>query len=82
MDWYNDLLSKKLFQAAEIAKFSKEERVQYENSVKYYRDIKNVVDTSHEEGREEGRVEGREEERVEVARRGIAKDILLRLSPI
>ena len=59
----------KLFQAAEIAKFNKEERVQYEKSVKYYRDIKNVVDTSHEEGREEGR----EEERMEVAQRGIAE---------
>ena len=32
---------------------SKQECAQYEESVKYYRDIKNVVDTSHEEGREE-----------------------------
>ena len=55
----------KLFQAAEIAKFSKEERTQYEKSIKYYRDIKNVVDTSHEEGREE--------ERIEVARRGVSE---------
>ena len=41
---------KKLFLAAEIAKFSLEERVAYEESLKYYRDIKNVVDTSIEEG--------------------------------
>ena len=44
---------KKLFESAEIAKFSKEEKEAYEESLKYYRDIKNIVDTSREEGREE-----------------------------
>jgi len=43
----------KLFEAAEIAKFTPKEREAYEESLKYYRDIKNVVDTSREEGREE-----------------------------
>ena len=42
---------RKLFQAAEIANFSKEEKDAYEESLKHYRDIKNVVDTSKEEGR-------------------------------
>lgn len=41
----------KLFQAAEIANFSKEEKEAYEESLKHYRDIKNVVDSSKEEGR-------------------------------
>lgn len=41
---------KKLFEAAEIAKFSAEEREAYEDSLKYYRDLKNVVDTSKQEG--------------------------------
>lgn len=49
---------KKLFEAAEIAKFSPVERGAYEESLKRYRDIKNIVDTSKEEGREEGREEG------------------------
>lgn len=40
----------KLFEVAEIARFSSEEREAYEESLKYYRDIKNVVDTSREEG--------------------------------
>jgi len=40
---------KKLFEAAEIAKFTSKEREAYEESLKYYRDIKNVVDTSKEE---------------------------------
>jgi predicted transposase YdaD len=33
----------------------------YQNSLKYYRDLNNVVDTSREEGRLEGLVQGREE---------------------
>ncbi|MBE0449177.1 MAG: hypothetical protein IBX64_13975, partial [Actinobacteria bacterium] len=33
----------------------------YESSLKYYRDLKNVIDTAREEGREEGRQAGREE---------------------
>lgn len=49
---------KKLFEAAEIAKFTPPERIAYEESLKYYRDIKNVVDTSFDEGKEEGREEG------------------------
>lgn len=43
----------KLFEAAEIAKFTVKEREAYEESLKYYRDIKNVVDTSKETGKEE-----------------------------
>ena len=42
---------RKLFRAAEIANFTKEEKDAYEESLKYYRDIKNVVDTSKAEGR-------------------------------
>jgi predicted transposase/invertase (TIGR01784 family) len=47
----------KLFEAAEIARFAPEEKARYEESLKYYRDLKNVVDTSFEEGREEGKTE-------------------------
>ena len=57
----------KLFEAAEIAKFTSMEREAYEESLKYYRDIKNVVDTSREEGRIEGKVEGKVEGKIEVA---------------
>jgi predicted transposase/invertase (TIGR01784 family) len=41
----------KLFAAAEIAKYSPEERELYEESLKYYRDLKNVVDTAFDEGK-------------------------------
>jgi len=48
----------KFFEVAEISKFSKEEQTAYEESLKYYRDIKNVVDTSREEGIIEGLEKG------------------------
>ncbi len=51
----------KLFEAAEIARFDHQEKARYEESLKYYRDLKNVIDTSFEEGREEGIEKGREE---------------------
>ncbi|MCO6488922.1 MAG: PD-(D/E)XK nuclease family transposase [Phaeodactylibacter sp.] len=50
-------LFQKLFEAAEIARFDPEEKAKYEESLKYYRDLKNVVDTSFEEGKEEGKIE-------------------------
>ncbi|MEM6965515.1 MAG: PD-(D/E)XK nuclease family transposase, partial [Bacteroidota bacterium] len=45
---------KKLFRVAEIAGFTKKEQEEYEESLKNYRDIKNVVDTAREEGVEIG----------------------------
>jgi len=43
----------KLFEVAEIAKFTKEEYVSYEDSLKYYRDMKNSLDTARYEEKEE-----------------------------
>lgn len=50
----------KLFETAEIARFQPEEKARYEASLKYYRDLKNVVDTSFGEGKEEGIEIGKE----------------------
>lgn len=46
----------KLFKAAEIAKFSPAERAAYEDSLRTYRDIRNAVETSREEGRVDERI--------------------------
>lgn len=46
----------KAFEIAEIAKFDRKQLEEYEQSLKYYRDIKNVVDTSFEEGKKEERI--------------------------
>jgi len=77
---------KKLFEEAEIAKFTPEERDAYEESLKHYRDIKNVVDTSREEGKkegkEEGKKEGKEEKTNEIAKElkknGVSIDIIMK----
>lgn len=48
----------RLFDAAEIARFTKEQCDAYEDSLKVYRDWKNTIDTAENKGREEGRAEG------------------------
>lgn len=48
----------KAFNMAEIANFTRNQLEEYEQSLKYYRDLKNVVDTSFEEGKLEGKLEG------------------------
>jgi len=53
----------KLFETAEIARFSQEEYNNYEDSLKYYRDMKNSLDSAREEGRME--------EKTEVAKTGL-----------
>ena len=81
----------RLFEAAEIAKFTPDERERYESSLKYYRDLKNVIDTAIAEGeskgkiegrmqgiiegRLEGRLEGKLEGKIEMARNAIAENI-------
>jgi predicted transposase/invertase (TIGR01784 family) len=47
-----------LFDAAKVARFTPIERQAYEDSLKYYRDLKNVTDTARDEGRLEGFEEG------------------------
>lgn len=59
----------KLFEEAEIAKFSQQELREYEDSLKAYRDIKNSIDTAKEEGRKEGREEGVAKEKLATAKR-------------
>ena len=63
-----DKLFQKLFEAAEIAKFTAAEKTKYEDSLKYYRDLKNVIDTSYDEGKAEGKTEGKAEGKAEIAR--------------
>ncbi len=46
-----------LFETAEISKFSREEYQDYEDSLKYYRDLKNSLDTAKEEGKIEEKIE-------------------------
>ncbi|UCH96559.1 MAG: Rpn family recombination-promoting nuclease/putative transposase, partial [Candidatus Aminicenantes bacterium] len=57
----------KAFHVAEIANFTPKQLAQYEESLKNYRDLKGVVDTSYEEGKADGKAEGRNERDIEIA---------------
>jgi phosphoglycolate phosphatase-like HAD superfamily hydrolase len=47
----------KLFKTASYSALSKQERDKFEESLKYYNDLKNSLDTAFEEGKEEARME-------------------------
>ena len=53
-----DKVFDRLFEEAEIAKFTPQEVREYEESKKAYRDIKNSIDTAKNQGKEEGLAEG------------------------
>ena len=52
---------KRVFELAEIAQYTDTEYDTYEESLKVYRDLKNVVDTAFDDGKAEGRAEGKAE---------------------
>ena len=70
----------RLFEAAKIAAYTKEERDQYENDMMTENDYRNTIDYARDEGREaglaegkaEGRAEGKVEGKAEVARNMLA----------
>ena len=78
-----DKIFDRLFQVAEIAKFTPLELKEYEDSLKVYRDLKNSLDHAeekgyvkgHEEGHAEGLVEGRAEGHAEGLEEGLAKGL-------
>ena len=57
-DQLRESIFEKLFEVAEIARFSPEEVQAYEDSLKSYRDLKNALDTAKEEAKAEGKAEG------------------------
>ncbi|MDR1381342.1 MAG: Rpn family recombination-promoting nuclease/putative transposase [Tannerella sp.] len=65
----------RLFRIAEIACFTPEEASVYEDSLKVYRDLKNVIDTAVEEAREEAREKGLKEGLQEGIQKGIQEGI-------
>jgi predicted transposase/invertase (TIGR01784 family) len=70
-DIFNDL-----FEAAEIASFTPTEQDTYQNSLKYYRDMNNVVNTARQEGEQKGMEKGIRLERARIRER--QQSLLLR----
>ena len=62
----------RLFEAAKIAAYTKEERNQYENDMMTENDYRNTIDYARDEGREAGLAEGKVEGKAEVARKMLA----------
>ena len=68
-----DKVFDRLFEEAEIARFTPQEQREYEASKMAYRDIKNSIDTAKREGKEEGLAEGIEKGLAEVMEKGLAE---------
>ncbi|MCI5161556.1 MAG: Rpn family recombination-promoting nuclease/putative transposase [Candidatus Electrothrix sp. AX5] len=56
-DTLREQVFEQLFDTAEIARFTPDQVRSYEKSLKYYRDMKNSLDTAFDDGKEEGRTE-------------------------
>lgn len=69
----------RLFNQAEIARFSKTELREYEDSLKAYRDMKNSLDNAEEKGiakgLAKGRAEGKKDKAVEIAKKLFEMDM-------
>lgn len=70
-DRLRERIFERLFEVAEVARFTREELLSYEDSLKYYRDLKNSLDTAREEGREEGEIK----KSIQVIRKGHAEGL-------
>ena len=65
----------RLFEEAEIAKFTPQEMREYETSKMAYRDIKNSVDTAKREGIAEGMEKGMNQRSLDIARNMLADGV-------
>ena len=65
----------KAFEIAEIANFDEKQLLEYEESLKHYRDLKGAMDSSFEDGEVKGRKEGEENKAKEIASKLRAKGI-------
>jgi predicted transposase/invertase (TIGR01784 family) len=69
MPWVlQDSVFKRLSEIAEVASLNKEERKQYDESLRHYRDTLIVMEGQYMEGEKKGRAEGRAEEKLNNAR--------------
>ena len=69
----------RLFEEAEIAKFTPQEMREYETSKMAYRSIKNSVDTAKREGIAEGMEKGMNQKALDIARNMLADGVDLNL---
>ncbi|MGB0869619.1 MAG: Rpn family recombination-promoting nuclease/putative transposase [Flavobacteriales bacterium] len=75
-DALKESIFEKLFETAEVAKMTREEFDSYEGSLKYYRDIQNTIDTSHQEGIEKGIKEEKKNIVIESLKEGLEIQVI------
>jgi len=75
-DKLRERIFERVFDTAEIAKFTPDQIRSYEDSLKYYRDLKNSLDTAREEGKIEGKIEGKLEVAKNLISNGISIDLI------
>lgn len=81
-DKLRERIFEKLFEAAEIAKFTPDQVRSYEDSLRYYRDINASLDTKYEEGKIEGKIEEKRELAVKLINKGYSNFDILELTGI
>ena len=74
-----DKVFDRLFEEAEIAKFTPQEMREYEASKMAYRDIKNSIDTAKQEGLAEGMEKGMNQKALDIARNMLADGVDINL---
>ncbi len=79
---FKDDIFTKAFEKAELAKLGQAELDSYESSLKYYRDLKGVIDTAFDEGKLEGKIEGKIEVAKALKESGVATDIIIKATGI
>lgn len=78
----DDPVFDQLFDVAALACLSADEQMTYHNSLKYYRDMNNTVNTARKEGWEEGREVGLQEGREEEKRSLLPRLLQLKLGVV
>jgi predicted transposase/invertase (TIGR01784 family) len=76
----SDKIFAKLFREAEIARFTEEERMSYEESLKRSRDYRNTIATSFKQGKIEGEREGIVKGKFELSKEFVRNAIKKNLS--
>ena len=66
----------RVFDLAEIARFTPDEARIYEESLKHYRDMNNVINSAKREGKEEGREENKREIAFNMKADGMAVELI------
>jgi len=76
-DKLREQIFEKVFETAEIARFTTDQVRNYEESLNVFRDIKNSMDTAKEEGKEEGVIVGENKKAIDVAKKALQKGIAI-----